>query len=444
MTSEVEPEDCVDCMPDDDLATEEARWSAEIAPDDVAPPASNGDTEKRAHELAADMILERVERENDERRLRAAEQRKRLEEVKRKYGSGDPKYEQHDHDEGEALDESWQPVDLGPALAGELHRPEPTILRRDDKVGTVYAGRVNGLHGDSGIGKSYVAGVAGKDEIDAGNHVVWVDLEDPDAMTVIGRLRDDFGLDPDTIRERFHYYGPTEPFGELPLQEVERAIGEHAPTLVVIDSVGEAFGLEGIDENKDSEVGPWMRRVARRLADAGPAVLLLDHSTKGADNPLHPSGSKRKRAAITGASFLVEARRPLIKGAGGVLTLTCAKDRHGTHRTGDVAAILEFTVYPDGGMTVHVEAPSAEAEKDTRIYFAAQSTVAAAKAADRPLSQNSLETLMQIKASVAVKRAGIEAAVARHAISVTEGTNRSKLHTYVRDLNKIDKEALLA
>ena len=75
-------------------------------------------------------------------------------------------------------------------------------------------------------------------------------------------------------------------------------------TLAVVDSLGEAFGLEGIDENHDVEVAPWLRRVARRLADAGLSVLLLDHSTKSADNPRRPSGSKRKRAAITGASYL--------------------------------------------------------------------------------------------------------------------------------------------
>jgi AAA domain len=333
------------------------------------------------------------------------------------------------------LDESWQPVDLEPALAGELERPEPTILRRDDRVGLLYAGRVNGFHGDSGIGKSWAALIAAVGELDGGEHVIWIDLEDPDPMTVIGRLRDDLGVFADVIRERFHYYGPTEPFGEPPLTEIERAIGVYTPTLLVIDSTGEAFGLEGLDENKDVEVGPWMRRVARRLADAGPGVLLLDHSTKANDNPLHPSGSKRKRAAITGASYLLEARHALTKEHGGVLTLRCAKDRHGTHRAGALVADMDFTVYPDGGMTVHVEPPDDEADSpDIKVHLAAKSAVAAAKKAGRPLTQNALEQLMEIKCRAALKRAGIEEAVAEHALRIEEGARRARLHVYVRDL----------
>jgi Bifunctional DNA primase/polymerase, N-terminal/AAA domain len=343
------------------------------------------------------------------------------------------------------LDESWRPVDLGPALAGDIDRPEPTILRRDDQVGLIYTGRVNGFHGDSGVGKSFAALVAAKLEIEADRHVIWIDLEDPDPMTVIGRLCDDFGVNAELIRELFHYYGPTEPFGEPPLAEIERAIAEHEPTMIVIDSTGEAFGLEGLDENKDVEVGPWMRRVPRRLADAGPGVLLLDHSTKANDNPLHPSGSKRKRAAITGASYLIEARTPLTKEAGGILKLTCAKDRHGAHKSGTVAAEIELTRYPDGGMTVHIWAPSAEeAGKDPKIYLAAKAAVDAARDAARPLTQNSLLELMTIKARLSLKRAGIEAAVARHALRVDDGPRNAQLHTYVRDLTAADKEYLLA
>jgi hypothetical protein len=333
------------------------------------------------------------------------------------------------------LDESWHPVDLGPALAGDLQRPEPTILRREDRVGLLYRGRVNGFHGDSGVGKSWAALIAAKLELADDRHVIWIDLEDPDPMTVIGRLRDDLNMDADVIRDQFHYYGPTEPFDEPPLAEIERAIAEHGPSLLVIDSTGEAFGLAGLDENKDVEVGPWMRHVARRLADAGPAVLLLDHSTKANDNPLHPSGSKRKRAAITGASYLIEARQPLTVEAGGVLKLTCAKDRHGTHRAGAVAAEIDLTRYPDGGMSVRVWPPTDNTDApDNKIRFAAKSAIAAAKNAGRPVSKNWLEQNMDIKCSTPLKRAGIEEAVARHSLRIESGERGAQMHVYVRDL----------
>jgi hypothetical protein len=104
-------------------------------------------------------------------------------------------------------------------------------------------------------------------------------------------------------------------------------IAEHQPTLVVLDSVGAAFGLEGINEDRDNEVGPWLERVPKVLAKAGPAVLPIDHSTKAGDNPLHPSGSKRNRAAVTGASYLAEVLIPFDKDNPGSIALICAKDR---------------------------------------------------------------------------------------------------------------------
>src|SRR5262249_34274717 len=159
-------------------------------------------------------------------------------------------------------------------------------------------------------------------------HVIWIDFED-DETVIVGRLHEDFGVDAEIIAHQLHYYRPTEPFTAKAVQMIRAVAVEYDVVMTVIDSVGEAFGLEGINEDKDVEVGPWMRSVARPLADAGPAVVILDHSTKAADNPLHPSGSKRKRAAITGQSYLLEAPRPLTREHGGLLRMTCAKDRHG-------------------------------------------------------------------------------------------------------------------
>jgi hypothetical protein len=330
------------------------------------------------------------------------------------------------------LDPSWQRVDLGLALAGTLERVMPSVLRRDDGAGLFYRHRVNAAHADSGIGKSMVLAFTGAQELDAGEHVGWVDLEDPDPSTVIERLRM-FGVADDVIAERFHYFAPREPFDDLAVAHVCADAGDCS--LLVIDSLGEAFGLEGLDENKDVEVGPWLRRVARVLADAGPAVVLVDHATKAADNPLHPSGSKRKRAAITGASYLLEVVKPLTRDEGGRLRLVCAKDRHGNYRRGDVAATIDLTVYPDRGVSAQVWAPIAQAEDPgLRLRAIAGAAVRAAKDAGRPLTQRELEVLMNVKAAHDLKRAGIETAIAEGAIRTEHGPRRSVLHVYMRDM----------
>jgi hypothetical protein len=342
-----------------------------------------------------------------------------------------------EHDDTTGLDESWHEVDLRPYLRGDVAEVVPTVLRRDDGACLLYAGRVNGLHGDSGIGKSFAAEVAAVQELADGRHVVWIDFEDPDPITLIIRMRQ-LGAADQGMDDRLHYYGPKDAFTAEAVEVFENVLRYYDVTLVVIDSLGEAFGLEGIDENKDPEVGPWMRRVARRLADLGPAVAVIDHSTKSPDNPLHPSGSKRKRAAITGASYLVEAPVPLTRESGGRLRLTCAKDRHGHYRRGAVVANIEFTAYPDGGITEHVWSPMPSDEQASTpsgaLLLVATKAIRAVKDAERPLTQNGIIERMNAKARLTTKRAAIEEAVALGALRAEDGPRGSTLHHYVHDL----------
>jgi hypothetical protein len=206
-------------------------------------------------------------------------------------------------------------------------------------------------------------------------------------------------------------------------------------SLVVIDSIGECFGLDGINEDKDAEVGPWMRRVARVLADAGAAVLLVDHSTKANDNPLHPSGSKRKRAAIGGASYLVTAIKPLTREHGGRLRLTCAKDRHGTFQRSVVVADFVMTVV-EFGSRVELYASSDTPINTNPIHeTAARAAVAAVKAEGRPMSLRAVVAAMsKVRGSNEIKRGAIDIAVGRGALSETGGPRNSRLFTYVADL----------
>jgi hypothetical protein len=339
----------------------------------------------------------------------------------------------------EDLDE-WQRVDLGPAIRGELPDIVPDLGRRDDGSRLLYRNHVNGIHADSGVGKGWVAAIFAVQEFAAGHHVAWVSFEDPDERLVVNRLKD-LGADPTDIEHLLHYYAPpSTPFTTAAVEHVAGDAREHGITLIVIDSAGEAFGLEGINEDKDAEVGPWLRRVARPLADTGAAVLLIDHATKAKDNPLYPSGSKRKRAAITGASYLVESPQPLTRERGGRLTLTCAKDRHGHYRRAELVAEVVFTVYPDGGTTVHVwpphaADPTATSPEDALSLKLQRAAVQAAKDAGEPLSQRRLlERLKHLRAGIERKRAAIEEAVATGAIRLEEGPRRTTLHIYVHDL----------
>lgn len=339
-------------------------------------------------------------------------------------------------DDDPTPDASWVPVDLGPAVRGEVVKAEPSLLRREDGRALFYERAVNGVWSDSGEGKSMVAAAIVAQEITAGRHAVWVDFED-DETTIVERLVDIFGVDGAVIVERLHYLRPASPFGGRAVQVVAELVVTHDVALVVIDSQGEAFALEGIVEDRDLEVGTWLRRVARTLADLGPAIVIIDHSTKAKDNPLFPSGSKRKRAALTGAGYFLEAPTPLTREHGGRLRLTCAKDRHGHWRRGEIAAVVDFHVYPDGGTSVKVWPPlgADTGSPDQKLRILARAAIRATKAAEHPLSLRELLALMNVKGRDTDKRAAIDYAIGAGAIRAEPGPRRATLHTYIRDLD---------
>jgi hypothetical protein len=345
--------------------------------------------------------------------------------------------------EDDEYPQSWRPVDLEPILAGEYQAPTPTLLYRVDGVGLFYRGAVNGIHGESGIGKSWIAVMATKAEITSGRSVLILDYEDT-AVTMVDRLRR-LGVSDDQIRRHLIYIRPTDPITAKVLDLVCEQIRTRQISLVGLDSVGEALAVEGLNEDKDNEVAPWNRHMPRRLSDAGAAVLLVDHGTKAGDKPLHPSGSKRKRAAFTGSSFFVNSpdNAPLGKAVGdepheGKLRMVCAKDRHGTHLQGKLSAEIRVVAHPDGHLEVDIFAPSTEPGRNDPDYITtvlcAQAAVNACRDEGKPLSMRSLLGLMQIKARDDLKKGGVELAVTRGALLETPGTNRARLFSYIREL----------
>lgn len=335
--------------------------------------------------------------------------------------TGDP---QHALDQLEAIardtantdvDPSLQPVDLEPVLDGTTIQPMPTLLARDDGKSLFYDTAVNSVHGDSGSGKGWVMCMLVAANAARGVRTMLLDFEDT-AVSITARLLA-LGMTADQILTWVIYIRPQVPLDTTAVAHLCNTIRTSNVGAVIIDSIGEAFGLEGIDENKDVEVGPWIRRVARPLADTGAGVVIVDHSTKAADNPLHPSGSKRKRAAVTGASYLAEAIQPFVKGQGGRLRLTCAKDRHGNYRRGEAVGDLVMNSNPSG-IDLRLYAPTVmNVDATVPTILASRAAVEAAKRIGRPVSRNELEGLMKIKARAEVKRGGIDHAIAEGALT---------------------------
>jgi len=329
---------------------------------------------------------------------------------------------------------SWSAVDLAATVSGlldgTLERLKPTV--GDTGAGALfYRGKVNGIAGESGCGKSWTALVCCSQVLSAGGSVVYIDLED-DAVGIVARLLD-MGVDGEAITGGFCYVHPTGRLDAVGADELARLVAGVRPELVVIDSTGEALALDGAKPNEDDDVARWFRRLPSPLARLGPAVLVLDHVTKTDDGGLWPIGSQRKRAAISGAQYMQRVARPFAKGQPGSASLTCAKDRHGTYRTGQKVATLK--VEPDGeGVSVSLAAVAADSPAEATGGFRPtgymEKISEALEAAPEPLTQRGIRDRVSGKLDYILK--ALDALVAEGYVVTKPGAHKSTLHTLAK------------
>lgn len=103
----------------------------------------------------------------------------------------------------------------------------------------------------------------------------------------------------------------------------------------MVDGVTEALATSGIGgdslSNNNDAVTKWHSLLPKRIATTtGAAVLQVDHVTKAKDNRGgYAIGGQAKRAAITGAAYVVQARQAFGRGRPGSFDLYVAKDRLG-------------------------------------------------------------------------------------------------------------------
>ena len=241
----------------------------------------------------------------------------------------------------------WEAIDLGGVLDEGYEPPKPELLRRTDGKALLYRGRINGLFGESGGGKSFISQRAIVEVIASHGNVLVIDLEDH-VGSYIARLLA-MGLTRQAIRGHLRYISPELALGPQAGVYLAELVTDFKPELVVIDSTGEALSIQGVRPNEDDEVARWFRTLPRAIANLGPAVLLLDHVPKSDDAPKNYAiGSQRKRAAVDGALYRVEVGVAPVKGKTGRLKLICAKDRAGNWQHGTQVAEVTIADTADG------------------------------------------------------------------------------------------------
>jgi hypothetical protein len=222
---------------------------------------------------------------------------------------------------------SYHLVDLAAIFAAGLEVTPPTILHRTDMENLFYRSAVNSVIGESESGKTWLTLLAAYQQIRAKEKVLFIDFEDR-PENVLRRLVD-MELKQDELEKYFSYILPEGQFGDDQRTEFE-AFGIAEYSLVVMDGVTEAMSLHGLDGRQENDIATFYERLPKWIASRGPAVVLIDHVPKSKDNRGgYAIGSQHKKAGITGASYTVENKEPMGKGAHGKSYITLAKDKLG-------------------------------------------------------------------------------------------------------------------
>lgn len=212
--------------------------------------------------------------------------------------------------------------------AGFPEPAAPTVLHRDDGVGLFYEGKVNWLFGDSETGKTWIALAAIVQVIRGGGSGWFVDLDHNTAAAIVRRLAD-LGLSAEDLGspDRFRYAEPQDNQGLLTvLAEAKRG----APTLVVLDSMGEVLSMLGANPNSDEDVTGVHTHLLKPFSQAGACVIVIDHLSRGSESRAQgATGTIAKKRMVSGSSLRVSAVRRFAPGQGGTARLSVHKDRHG-------------------------------------------------------------------------------------------------------------------
>ena len=190
-----------------------------------------------------------------------------------------------DHDVGDEPT-TWEPIDLGPWMNGEITQPQPSLgITRSDGLRLIYPGREHAVLGETECGKTWLALGCVAAELTAGHHVVYIHYEEGDPGSTIERLRL-LDVDPAMITKRLRFVAPSRPART----EWVAALLDPAPALVVHDGVNEAMSLIGA-EIKDVDGAAMFRRrlvtpfLRGRVPPPSPATTCRWCATRAAATP---------------------------------------------------------------------------------------------------------------------------------------------------------------
>lgn len=226
------------------------------------------------------------------------------------------------------VETTWEPIDLGPYLRGEVTPPEPAIgVYRSDGVQFLYPGREHSILGGTEAGKTWLALLCVTAELNRRNTVVYIHFEESDPASTVERLRL-LGVTDHDMTERLHFVAPIKgvrPGWLAPLLDVR-------PSLVVLDGINEAIMLHGQRVDIDGW-SAFRQQVIVPFKAGGSAVVGCDHMPISTDESRRDAyGTGHKGNILDGCRLMLVNREAFGRQMRGRSNLFVTKDRPGRLR----------------------------------------------------------------------------------------------------------------
>jgi hypothetical protein len=220
---------------------------------------------------------------------------------------------------------TWWPIDLDPVLRGEVTEHAPEFLTFTDGQPLFYAGKVNGIIGESESGKTWIALQAVTQALALGQRVLYMDFEDA-AAGIVSRLKS-LGV---TDFTGLSYMSPDEGFGTMAKLDLAETLHTLDPHLAVLDGFNAAMNVLGLDINSNNDATTFAQLLLKPVAATGVCLVYVDHVPKSKDaRGKGGIGAQAKRAMTTGCTLAVHVLEPFGRGNTGRLALSVDKDRAG-------------------------------------------------------------------------------------------------------------------
>lgn len=223
---------------------------------------------------------------------------------------------------------TWEPVDLGPYLRGEVQPPQPTVgVARSDGIRFLYPGREHAILGGTEAGKTWVALMCVAAELAAGNMVVYIHFEESDPASTVERLRL-LGASDEAMTKRIRFVAPMHGVKPGWLE----ALLAVRPSLVVLDGINEAIMMHQAKVDMDGW-SLFRQAVIVPSKAIGAAVLGCDHMPISSDETRRDAfGTGHKGNILDGARLMLVNKEPFGRQMRGRSSLFVSKDRPGRLR----------------------------------------------------------------------------------------------------------------